>query len=418
MFCPPAQVEHSESGSGAATQTLIFPDYAGNLMYQTLGNLLKNPTAGVVFPDFKAGDLLLVSGTAEVLWDHPLLGHFRGAQRFVRLEVKAAVRLRGALRAVQFDDHGQGHPILEETGTWREAYEAAGAAASRVRWWPLRVARAVDESSRIRSLYLEPVSERSLSAALPLTYRPGQHLPIRLQAGPDTAAPVLRTYTLSQPSDGRVLRISVKREDNGCASRLLHALGPGDTIEAQAPRGSFVLEPEDGPRAILLLSAGVGITPMIAMLEHLVRNSCHHARPVYFLHCSRNSAELPFGERLREIAAAGSQSRLGSRGGLVVKIFFSQPLDTDILGTDFDVRGRIGREGLRRTLALDDYDVYLCGPGGFMQSSYDALRSLGVRAEQIHSESFGPSSLEFASGLVKEKSSVAEQNKEDRKSVV
>ena len=355
---------------------LTLPDFAGNLHFNTLGNLLLNPRAGLLFIDFATGELLQLSGRTELILDGPQITTFQGAERLWQLQVERLVRRPAAL-ALRWRFEGYS-PNSLLTGTWAEAAARQAAEALREQWRPLRVTRLVEESASIRSLYLEPAD----GAGLPL-FQAGQHLPLRLHIDGQT---LIRTYSLSSaPSDG-FLRISVKRE--GLASTYLHEqIGVGSLLEARAPQGRFTLDAEQR-RPLVLLAAGVGLTPLLAMLrETLYQNQrLRRARRVWFIQSARTLAELAFSDELVELLQRCGEPIHALR-------LLSQPEAQARMGEDFELDGRIDIALLKALLPFDDFDFYLCGPSGFTQSLYDDLRALNIGDARIHAETFGPSSL-------------------------
>ena len=351
---------------------LIIPDYAGNLHFNTLGNLLVNPRAGLLFIDFRNGNVLQLCGRAEVLLDSPAIQAFEGAERLWTLEVEqavwrpAAVSLRWAFKEYA--------PTSLMTGTWAEADARLQQRQLQRQWQAWRVLRVEQESRDIRSFYLEPPSDSSV------TFAPGQHIPVQVQI--DGEAAMIRTYSLSSaPSDG-YLRISVKAQ--GPASRHLHErVKPGDVLDVRSPMGSFTLD-EQSTRPLVLIGAGVGITPLLAMLREQLNKG--QARRIHLFHGARSLADLPFGQ---ELASLRQQA-----GGLLhVHRALSQPEGHAVAGQDYEFTGRLGIEQVKATLALDDYDFYLCGPGSFTQDLYEGLRTVHVPDARIHAEAFGPSTL-------------------------
>lgn len=351
---------------------LIIPDYAGNLHFNTLGNLLVNPRAGLLFIDFSNGIVLQLCGRAEVLLDSPAIPDFEGAERLWTLEVEqvvwrpAAVSLRWAFKEYA--------PTSLMTGTWAEADARLQQRQRQRQWQAWRVQRVEQESRDIRSFYLEPPSDSGVAFA------PGQHIPVQVQI--DGEAAMIRTYSLSSaPSDG-YLRISVKAQ--GPASRHLHErVKPGDVLDVRSPMGNFTLD-EQSTRPLVLIGAGVGITPLLAMLREQLSKG--QARHIHLFHGARSLADLPFGQ---ELASLRQQA-----GGLLhVHRALSQPEDHAVAGQDYEFAGRLGIEQVKATLALDDYDFYLCGPGSFTQDLYEGLRTVHVPDARIHAEAFGPSTL-------------------------
>jgi ferredoxin-NADP reductase/predicted pyridoxine 5'-phosphate oxidase superfamily flavin-nucleotide-binding protein len=354
---------------------LTIPDYAGNLFFNTLGNLQANPIAGLLFVDFATGDMLQVSGRTEVLLDSPLTKSFEGAERLWTVEVEHVV-LRPAAVSIRWQFHDYA-PTSLATGTWAETEERVRQYEQRRQWQQWRVARVQQESSDIRSLFLEPQDNASVAFAA------GQHLPMRLQASDEA---LVRTYSVSSaPSDGHI-RISVKLQ--GKASRHLHEnVQVGDLLEVRAPLGSFTLVDET-ERPVVLIGAGVGITPMVSMARELVAQNRQHQRKrhIHLFHSARSLADLPFREELTALQQRAS-------GLLHIHRALSSP-DTDAqLERDYQLAGRLSFAQVKARLPLDDYDFYLCGPSGFLQDMYDGLRGLNIPDQRIHAEAFGPSAL-------------------------
>lgn len=223
-----------------------------------------------------------------------------------------------------------------------------------------------------------------------LHFRPGQFLVVRLDLGDGVTT--LRNYSLSgDPADPARLRISVKREPApfdrpdlpaGLGSHYLHdQVQVGDSLEIAGPTGSFVLD-EDSPRPVLLFSGGVGLTPMLSMLLRLSRDS---SRPVYFVHACENGAVHGFRDEVLALA--------DRRPGITPHFCYRNPTAEDLTHSACHSQGLISRETLQQLLPLDDYDVYLCGPRPFMQANWRLLRSLGIAAQRIHYEFFGPATV-------------------------
>lgn len=255
------------------------------------------------------------------------------------------------------------------------------ATASR-RFRDYRVLEKQRESEVITSFVLQPVD-----GVVP-PYQPGQYLVFRLEIDGQT---VLRNYSVSgDPDCTERLRISVKHEKapagssvaDGLASSYLHQqVQPGDVLSVAGPMGEFVLD-ESSQRPVVLLSGGVGQTPLLAMLHRLLK---HSQRKVYVIHACDNSAVHAFADEMRELVA--------QRDGVRLYFCYRNPTEDDEQAGLHHVAGLITREQLQRWLPLDDYEFYLCGPGAFMQSNYGVLRSLGVARERIHYEFFGPATV-------------------------
>ena len=237
----------------------------------------------------------------------------------------------------------------------------------------LRVSRIDQESMTVFSLTLTSLDGQPL--ATPLA---GQFVVLRLRPEPN-AAPLLRSYSLSSAPDADHYRISIKREEHGAASNYLRDhIRIGDGLEVSAPRGAFTLR--TGERPAVLLSAGVGVTPVLAMLHALV--STRSTREVWWLCGARNGAEHPFARECDELLR---QLPRGCR-----YIVYSQASDSESPGLDFDARGRLGLDVLTRLNVPSEADFYLCGPPAFLQDLTRSLLSRGVSATRIYSEIFGP----------------------------
>ena len=267
-------------------------------------------------------------------------------------------------------------PALSEgwQGSFRELLEpVADGVAAEVAWAgmrPMRVSAIDRESATVVSVHLVPLDGEPAVPA-----RPGQFLTVRLRADPD-AAPLLRTYSLSGVPNSENYRISVKREPHGAASEYVHAgLGVGDVIEAGAPRGSFALRAGDRP--VVLISAGIGATPVLAMLHVLAHG--RSPREVWWLHGARNGAEHAF---RRE--AFGLLAELPDAHRIVC---YSRPGPHD---QGFDIAGRLTGDVLEQSGVPTDADFYLCGPAPFMHDITAALAARGAAPERISTEVFGP----------------------------
>ena len=362
-------------------ETLTIPDFPGNNAFNTLGNFLINPKAGLVFPDFETGDLLMVTGKVELLdEEHEDVLAFKGAERAWRFILDHGIWLKDAL---PFRSHlGEMSPNSLLTDSWTEADARKAVEAKRQAWREFRLARIEDESSIIRSFYLQPVDGDVL-----LPFEAGQFLTIRVTP-PGAGKPAIRTYTVSSAPADPHYRISVKREEEGLVSRHLHdRLEVGDIIEAKAPAGDFFID-ADEKRPAVLLAGGVGVTPMISMARHIVVEGLRtrHLRPLTIFHAAQTTEQRAFYQAFRELEQ-------GTNGAIRYYSMIDQPATNEKPGVDFNGSGYITADVLKQTLPLDDYDFFLCGPPPFMQALYDTLRSLGVRDVRILAEAFGPASL-------------------------
>ena len=237
---------------------------------------------------------------------------------------------------------------------------------------PLTVTAVDRESDSVVSVHLADPGGTALPSP-----QPGQFLTLRLNAVPG-ARPLLRSYSLSGPPDAGTYRISVKREAHGAGSQFVHArVRPGDLLEVAAPRGTFVLQPGDRP--VLLISAGVGATPVLAMLHALA--DAASGRDVWWLHGARNRAEEPFAEESRSLLAALAR---GHR-----HVCYSRPAAGEVAGRDDETAGRLSASVLAELGLPRDADAYICGPATFMAEISAALIELGVDRTRVHTEIFG-----------------------------
>jgi ferredoxin-NADP reductase/ferredoxin len=232
---------------------------------------------------------------------------------------------------------------------------------------PLRVTAVRAESSTIASVRLADPGGTPVAAALP-----GQFLTVRLKPG------LVRSYSLSGGPGQAGYRISVKREPHGLASGYLHThVRPGDLLDVAAPRGTFVLRPGTGP--VLLISGGVGATPVLAMLHALAEEKSD--REVWWVQAARSGAERPFATEVGRLLAA-----LPNAHSYVV---FSRPGAEDRRGRDYDGAGRLSAAVLSGLGLPDGVEAYLCGPSSFLGDVGAALVEIGVPAGRIHQEIFG-----------------------------
>jgi ferredoxin-NADP reductase/MOSC domain-containing protein YiiM len=262
-------------------------------------------------------------------------------------------------------------------------------ASSAPAWEGFRWAKVVDlhrETSEVASIFFAPVDGSAFPLALP-----GQYLVLRYRSDAN-APPVIRSYSISGASDSGAYRISVKREAGSGSQHLVNATQIGDRFEISAPRGEFVLRP--GSRPVVLLSAGIGVTPVLAMLHALASQSAASPRHVWWVYAARNAKEHAFAEEVRQLLAAIPGSHLA--------IAYSKPDPTDRPGEDFDIQGRWNFASLAKLAVPIDADFYMCGPSAFLEDMNRDLPSLGVPQDAIHQEVFGPASG-MAPGVVKTK---------------
>ncbi|WP_170561394.1 FAD-binding oxidoreductase [Ruegeria atlantica] len=324
---------------------LRIPDYTGNNFFNTIGNLLEDPRVGLLFVDFTTGGMLHMTGRATVEWD-PEEACDPSILRVIEIEVDTVIDRPAALSL---------------------RWSAEPAAMTK-----LTVIDKVVEAEDITSFHLAPANGETATPFLA-----GQHLPLALDI-PGHNARVRRTYSLSGSIANPHYRISVKREAGGVGSNFLHnEVHAGDVIEAKLPAGDFVLPDDDKP--LVLVSAGVGQTPMLAMLHEALAGE--NDRPLWYVHGARNGRTHAFGREVSQLIAANpSFSR---------QIFLSAPGSTDHLGQTFDVEGRITAADLLALKAGTDALYMICGPLDFMTGLKNGLEAAGVPNDQIKYETFG-----------------------------
>jgi ferredoxin-NADP reductase/MOSC domain-containing protein YiiM/ferredoxin len=230
----------------------------------------------------------------------------------------------------------------------------------------------LSESASVKSFVLEAADGPALPPA-----RGGQFIVVRLTRSPPQL-PLIRSYSLSDASTPGRYRFSVKRAA-GEGSQYLHGhIKEGDRLSISAPRGSFVLGPDH--HALVFWSAGIGITPVLAMLRELAGDPATYAKKIYWIHGSRSGEENAF--------ATEVDGLLRQLGPAIRLIAFSQPCAADGLGRDYDVRGRITLATLERLDIPRDAHVYLCGPMAFMEQARTSLHAAGFPDANVFSELF------------------------------
>jgi len=261
---------------------------------------------------------------------------------------------------------------------------AAPVTARRSGFRELKVVAKLRESSTITSFHLEPVDPQDWRS-----FEPGQFLVFRFPAR-DGSGFVLRNYSVScSPENPGRYRITVKREaapsptvPDGLSSCHLHdRVDVGDVLIAEGPRGEFVLA-RDSNRPAVLLSGGVGLTPLVSMLHALASQT---ERRVTFIHACDNGDVHALRDEVESLAR--------SRPGVSVHFCYRFPTEADKALGHHHSEGVVSRDLLQSLLPLDDYDFYLCGPSPFMQAVHGNLRSLGVPKQRIAYEFFGPATL-------------------------
>ena len=333
-------------------RSLLLPEFAGNNHFNSLGNLVLDGRMGITIPDFAEGGMLQLSGHASVDMDTE----------------RARQTYPGALRLVTFHI---------------EQVNQVAAGSLPVRWRPVReaeqrqlvVSSIVQESDNVKSFHLQPLPDQMQSL---WKFNAGQHLPLQLRT---PRGELLRTYSLSGAPDGpHEYRISVKHEPLGQASTFLHhQVKVGDILDVSQPAGDFVLD-RSSDRTLVLLSSGIGVTPLLSMLHEFASDSAVCATEAVWIHGARNSHQHPFEGEIR-----GIEENLPKNKTLTTHVRYSQPLPTDTMVP----RGRIDLPLIERLVPdLQNADFYICGSGSFMADVELALQKAGVDPSRIRSESF------------------------------
>ena len=252
-------------------------------------------------------------------------------------------------------------------------------------WRNFKIAKKVVESDEITSIYFEPVDGGDLPK-----YEAGQYISVRVFV-PELGLKQPRQYTLSTSPQQDYLRISVKREPGngadkvaGWVSNVLHQLPEGSEVEVSAPTGNFYLI--DSKKRNVFISGGVGLTPMIAMLNQLV--TLDMPQPVSFIHACRSSQVHAMKQHIHELKA--KYPRLSTFTA------YEFPHESDVLGEDYDAAGRLDLVSMDAGLLPANADYYLCGPMPFMAEQHKALVARGIPAENIHSEAFGTGGVKLS----------------------
>lgn len=233
-----------------------------------------------------------------------------------------------------------------------------------------------EESADVRSFDLAAEDGLPLPPALP-----GQHIVLRVRPHPDAPA-VTRNYSLCGPPRSPIYRIGVKNE-RGLASEFLHrSVRAGSRVEVGAPRGSFTLG--EGVTPVVLISAGVGVTPMLAMLYGAAATGARTPRRVWWLHSARDRAHHSFAQEVNDLLANFPAPKRC--------VVYSRPTPADMLGHDFDRPGHLSPKLLQDNGVPRDADFYLCGPPRFLDDFQQGLAAWGVPRSRIHVEVFGRTS--------------------------
>jgi ferredoxin-NADP reductase/MOSC domain-containing protein YiiM len=290
-----------------------------------------------------------------------------------RSQLERALRIH-ALPAgwrASFDALLRGGGEGQAGATGNAGLSAAALTATTPGFFPLRVSRIDRESVDVLSFSMQPADDRPLAP-----FVAGQFIVLRLR--PEAGAPPLyRSYSLSGPPSADRYRVSVKIEPHGRAGTVLqNRVRVGDVLDTSAPRGGFVLGGGESP--VVLLSAGIGATPVLAMLESLAATASR--REVWWLHGARNRESHPFARDVRRLVAALARGRS--------YVCYSRPAAGDTLGQDYDAAGHLDAATLDALAVPRSGDFYLCGPARFMHDLTAGLAARSVPPDRIHTEIF------------------------------
>lgn len=279
--------------------------------------------------------------------------------------------------------------LYDEAGDWRG-------------WRKLKIERREQESSSVSSFYLAPADGKALPP-----FNPGQYVSVRVQVPELGNVWQCRQYSLSEAPAADHYRLSIKKElapggveeagkHHGVVSNLLHEnYQVGDEVEMSFPRGEFWIDVEDASKAdvpLVLLSAGVGVTPLVSILESILApESKTSGRPIRWIHAARNSSEMAFYKHVRGLAAANPN--------IDMKIFLDTVREGDVKGQEYDFEGRfdVGALDKEQHLGLRDprTDFYVCGPAPWMLDLRSKLEGMGVERESVRMELFGTGEVEI-----------------------
>lgn len=275
------------------------------------------------------------------------------------------------------DAWGKAYGVLADIFIGREASIYQENADKNGGWEGLRefkLKQKQPQSDVITSFEFVPVDGKPVAG-----YRPGQYITIYINHD-GFENQEIRQYSLTTAPNGQSYRIAVKREDQGAVSNFLHQhINEGDSIYLAPPCGDFFID-VDNQTPVTLISAGVGLTPMLSMLNHLTQQG--HEATINWLHAAENGAVHAFNHEIQQLMA---KQKMGHSA-----IWFNQPRGNDRLGFDYQYEGLMDLQKVREWIDQSNMQFYFCGPVGFMQHVGQQLISMGVDADAIHYECFGP----------------------------
>lgn len=343
---------------------LFLPDYAGNNMYQSVGNLMKDPAMGISVPLYEVGGMIQMTGRARVHWeddeddDDPevSVSDFPAALRWIEFFIDEIV-----------EQPAGNFPIRWDSGK-REKQ--------------LQVIEKVNETDDVTSFFLAPLPGDSPV----LQHKPGQHLTLTLPIAENSS--ISRSYSLSNYGQHQdYFRISVRRDPFGVGSRFLHDnVHVGDLLDVQNPAGSFTYDPssvESFETSVLFLSAGIGVTPILSMLHAFVkRGAPNRSKRAMWVHSAKDGHHHAFKNEVEEL-------RKTAAGALQTYVSYTRPCPED--GGSYDFKGRIDANMLSKIIPeveAPTLKVFMCGPNGFISAMEALLQDIKVPLSNIAYESF------------------------------
>ena len=280
--------------------------------------------------------------------------------------------------------------LFEERASVLLEYEKAERDRTELSWSGFRkfyIDRKVPEAKDICSFYLKPHDHKPLAP-----FRPGQHLTFQLKI-PGQPKPTVRCYSLSDsPTERDFYRVTIKRAapppkepdaPPGLSSSFFHEqLNEGDFLDVKAPGGKFYLD-QTSERPVVLVGGGVGLTPLLSMLNTLVRTGSK--REIWFFYGVTNRTEHAMYDHLADIRK--------EHENVHIVVCYSRPSDDCVEGRDYDSKGYVGIDLFKELLPSNNYEFYICGPPPMMGAITDGLDEWGVPAERVHFEAFGPATV-------------------------
>jgi ferredoxin-NADP reductase len=342
---------------------LFLPDYSGNNMYQSIGNLMKDPSMGISVPLYESGGMIQMTGTARIHWEDEApvettevsVSDFPGALRWVEFFIDEIVELPGGSLPVRWDSGN--------------------------REMQLQVFRKIKETDDVTSFYIAPLQGDS-----PIVqHKPGQHLTFNLPVTKDSS--ISRSYSVSNYGQNQdYYRISVRRDPLGIGSRFFHdSVEVGDMLNVQKPAGDFTYQSScsECSESILFLSAGIGVTPILSMLQAFVeRSRPNDQKEAVWFHTARDGRHHAFKNEVNELVEK-------AEGKVQLYVSYTQPQANDV--GKHDLTGRVDSDMLDKIICEMDAQtlkVFMCGPSSFIGRMEDLLQEIGVPLSNIQYETF------------------------------